>query len=89
MPTRDARVNFKFAVQEKELELASASASAEKGVSGAGLMTTVQPAASAGPSLRVIIAEGKFHGVRIELKTQLQLGSSEDRNLHTQHLSRK
>jgi hypothetical protein len=23
----------------------------------------VQPAASAGPSLRVIIAEGKFHGV--------------------------
>ena len=30
-------------------------------------MTVVQPAARAAPSLRVIIAEGKFHGVRIEL----------------------
>ena len=29
----------------------------------AGLTTTVQPAASAGPTLRVIIAIGKFHGV--------------------------
>ena len=29
-------------------------------------MTVVQPAARAAPSLRVIIAEGKFHGVRIE-----------------------
>ncbi|MBB3996714.1 hypothetical protein GGR04_000535 [Aureimonas pseudogalii] len=28
-----------------------------------GLMTTVQPAASAGATLRVIIAVGKFHGV--------------------------
>jgi hypothetical protein len=27
------------------------------------LTTTVQPAASAGPTLRVIIAAGKFHGV--------------------------
>ncbi|MCY1508106.1 hypothetical protein D9M68_424060 [compost metagenome] len=26
-------------------------------------MTMVQPAASAGPALRVIIAAGKFHGV--------------------------
>ena len=41
----------------------SASASAEYGVCDAGLETTVQPAASAGPTLRVIIAEGKFHGV--------------------------
>lgn len=47
--------------------LASASASAEKGVSGGGLMTAVQPAASAAPSFRVIIADGKFHGVRIDL----------------------
>ena len=38
-------------------------ASAEKGVWLAGLITTVQPAASAGPALRVIIAFGKFHGV--------------------------
>jgi hypothetical protein len=48
-------------------KLTSAIARAEKGVSGAGLMTTVHPAARAGPTLRVIIAEGKFHGVRIEL----------------------
>ena len=41
----------------------SASASAENGVASAGLMTTVQPAASAGATLRVIIEDGKFHGV--------------------------
>src|SRR5580692_12759516 len=33
------------------------------GVSGAGLSTTVQPAASAGPSLARLIWLGKFHGV--------------------------
>ena len=38
-------------------------ASAVSGVSVAGLSTTVQPAASAGPILRVAIAAGKFHGV--------------------------
>ena len=41
----------------------SASASAENGVCDAGFSTTVQPAAIAGPALRVIIASGKFHGV--------------------------
>ena len=41
----------------------SASASAENGVCDAGFTTTVQPAAIAGPALRVIIASGKFHGV--------------------------
>ena len=41
----------------------SPSASAVSGVSGAGLMTQAQPAASAGAHLRVIIAAGKFHGV--------------------------
>src|SRR5262249_58364854 len=41
----------------------SASASAENGVCDAGFKTTVQPAAIAGPALRVIIASGKFHGV--------------------------
>ncbi len=41
----------------------SASASADSGVCSAGLRTMVQPAASAGPALRVIIACGKFHGV--------------------------
>ena len=41
----------------------SARASAESGVSGAGLTTTVQPAARAGAILRVIMASGKFQGV--------------------------
>ena len=41
----------------------SHSASAEYGVMLAGLITMVQPAASAGPALRVIMALGKFHGV--------------------------
>ena len=39
------------------------SAKALSGVLFAGLMTPVHPAASAGPSLRVSIAIGKFHGV--------------------------
>src|SRR5262249_57266469 len=38
-------------------------ASMVSGVSDAGLSTTAQPAASAGPILRVAIAAGKFHGV--------------------------
>src|SRR5690606_2338833 len=41
----------------------TASASAESGVSAAGRPTNPQPAAMAGPHLRVIIALGKFHGV--------------------------
>ena len=40
-----------------------AKAKAENGVSLAGFNTMVQPAASAGAALRVIIAKGKFHGV--------------------------
>jgi hypothetical protein len=39
------------------------SAGIDSGVCLAGLTTTVQPAASAGPILRVPIAIGKFHGV--------------------------
>ena len=41
----------------------SARASAVIGVWLAGLTTMVQPAANAGPALRVIIAAGKFQGV--------------------------
>ncbi|MCY1176048.1 hypothetical protein D9M73_163090 [compost metagenome] len=41
----------------------STRARAEYGVCEAGLRTMVQPAARAGPALRVIIAAGKFHGV--------------------------
>ena len=40
-----------------------ASANAVSGVCSAGLTMMVQPAASAGATLRVIIAAGKFHGV--------------------------
>ncbi len=39
------------------------SASAEKGVAEAGRTIPVHPAAQPGPTLRVIIAAGKFHGV--------------------------
>src|SRR3954447_18029680 len=38
-------------------------ARAEKGVCEAGLSTIVQPAASAAPSLRAIMEDGKFQGV--------------------------
>ncbi len=40
-----------------------ARASMDSGVSWAGLTTMVQPAATAGPILRVPMARGKFHGV--------------------------
>ena len=40
----------------------SNSSTADSGVCSAGLSTTVLPAATAGASLRVIIALGKFHG---------------------------
>src|SRR6202012_4660363 len=50
----------------------SASASADSGVASAGLTIIAQPAASAGATLRVIIAAGKFHGV---IAAQTPIGS--------------
>ena len=47
--------------------MTSASSSIVSGVSWAGLTTIVQPAATAGPILRVPIASGKFHGVIISV----------------------
>ena len=44
-----------------------AKASIDSGVCAAGLTTMVQPAATAGPTLRVPIASGKFHGVIISV----------------------
>lgn len=44
-------------------QFTSQSAKQEYGVSSAGLITIVQPAARAGPALRNIIELGKFHGV--------------------------
>jgi len=41
----------------------SASRSAVSGVCSAGLSTTVQPAASAGPSFQAAISSGKFQGM--------------------------
>ena len=43
--------------------ISSASFSIDSGVWEAGLITIVQPAATAGPILRAPIAAGKFHGV--------------------------
>src|SRR3546814_10897783 len=50
----------------------TANAMADRGVCSAGLRTTVQPAARAGASFRVIIALGKFHGV---MAAQTPMGS--------------
>jgi len=50
----------------------SAIASAVRGVWLAGLTTMLQPAARAGPALRVIMAAGKFHGV---IAAQTPMGS--------------
>src|SRR6185437_5144066 len=50
----------------------SHNAKAENGVAVAGFNTIVQPAARAGPALRVIIAAGKFHGV---IAAQTPIGS--------------
>src|SRR3984893_5444829 len=47
-------------------------AKAENGVAVAGFNTIGQPAAKAGPALRVIIAAGKFHGV---IAAQTPIGS--------------
>ena len=47
----------------------SASAAAVKGVSPGDLATMVQPAARAGPILRVIMAAGKFHLDEIQIST--------------------
>jgi hypothetical protein len=49
----------------------SAKANALKGVSAGGLITAVQPAARAAPNFRVIIADGKFQGVRMDLLLKL------------------
>src|SRR6202051_4862715 len=50
----------------------TAIANAENGVASAGLTTIGQPAANAGPTLRVIIAAGKFQGV---IAAQTPIGS--------------
>src|SRR6218665_1391312 len=58
----------------------SAAASAVSGVNSAGLMITGQPAASAGATLRVIMASGKFQGV-IAAQTPIDCRSTSRRRL--------
>ena len=61
----------KYPNSEEEDQPTSVRANAEKGVSGGGLITAVQPAARAAPNFRVIIADGKFQGVRMDLLLRL------------------
>ena len=56
-----------YPCSERKDQQTSAKASAVKGVSAGGLITVVQPAARAGPNFRVIIADGKFQGVMMDL----------------------
>ena len=61
----------------------SANASAEKGVCGAGLQTNVQPAARAGPSLRVIIAAGA-HSRALALQAGDKVPLDTERGYHVE-----
>ena len=52
-------------------------------------MTAVQPAARAAPSFRVIIADGKFHGVKIELVNDVRsISETSQRNWDAHHTCR-
>ncbi len=57
------RDDVEDAVRQPASANVAASASIVSGVCWAGLTTIVQPAATAGPILRVPMASGKFHGV--------------------------
>src|SRR5688500_3867372 len=59
----DPVITFRIPGGTPARSASTARASAENGVCDAGFATTVQPAARAGPTLRVIIAIGKFQGV--------------------------
>ena len=64
-PVRDVVTTFSTPSGSPASASAWASHSIVSGVSPAGLTTIVQPAAMAGPILRVPMASGKFHGVII------------------------
>jgi len=66
-PSWIIRTEISYVCLHRKRGPTSARASAENGVSAGGLITAVQPAAKAAPSFRVIIADGKFQGVRIDL----------------------
>ncbi len=62
-PDEEAVITFSTPPGSPTSSRIPASASIDSGVCFAGLITIVQPAAIAGPILRVPIAIGKFHGV--------------------------
>src|SRR5690606_18404152 len=65
-PTAGASVaatTLKIPAGSPACNASSAIASADSGASAAGCSTAAQPAARAGPTLRAIMALGKFHGV--------------------------
>ena len=63
LPDDDAVIRLRTPPGSPASSRIFASASADSGVCFAGFHTIVQPAAMAGPILRVPIAIGKFHGV--------------------------
>lgn len=71
LPSCTIRTEMNTRVRHQKTGRTSARANAEKGVSDGGLITVVQPAAKAAPSFRVIIADGKFQGVRMDLVMRL------------------
>ena len=62
-PESDETITFSTPFGRPASSRICASASIDSGVCLAGLMIIGQPAAIAGPILRVPIAAGKFHGV--------------------------
>ena len=64
---RDVVITLRTPAGTPHSASSSARASIDNGVCVAGLTTIVQPAASAGPILRVPMASGKFHGVIISV----------------------
>ena len=75
MPTTPDIVSVPYMIPrhavKSKIGLTSTIARHENGVSAGGFITAVQPAARAAPSFLVIIAEGKFHGVKMELVAQI------------------
>ncbi len=66
-PDEEAVITLSTPAGRPDSSRMPASASIDRGVCCAGFITIVQPAATAGPILRVPIAIGKFHGVIIRL----------------------
>ncbi len=66
-PLREVVITFSTPSGSPASRMIPASAYIDNGVCAAGFTSIVQPAATAGPILRVPIANGKFHGVIINV----------------------